>query len=380
MSRVRRGFTLVELLVVIAIIGILIALLLPAVQAAREAARRTQCNNNLKQIGLALQNYHDTIRVFPPAILGNGRFNSGKQVTTQPVLTPWPYPVYNTTGFVLMLQQLEQGGAYAQYNFNAPSSISSPYGLPIANGYTTSATNQNVYSKQLAVYSCPSDQSPPPIEINGPNNTANFYEANSVARGNYLFSTAEMTDYSRDYYNYVSNAGSGNWNGAGNPYFWHIGVFGNDGAATIQMIKDGTSNTIAVGESTQGSSGKTSTSFGPYWGAGVHTCCHGRTTLSGGPPTWPNSTMTTLSYKGSNGQVFTWTGLTDIAYSSINFDQSLGAGRRLQYAWQFGSHHPDGAQFVFVDGSVKFIRDDVDYYAVFVWLNRINDGRQITNF
>lgn len=96
------GFTLIELLVVIAIIAILIALLLPAVQQAREAARRTQCKNNLKQLGLALHNYHDTHSVFPPGLLG--------RCTT---------PDLNASGLVMLLPYIEQNNLYSQFNFSA---------------------------------------------------------------------------------------------------------------------------------------------------------------------------------------------------------------------------------------------------------------------
>ena len=101
----RRGFTLVELLVVIAIIGILIALLLPAVQAAREAARRSQCSNNLKQIGLALHNYHDTYGVFCAACTG----------TTSPWGDHYQSTYSYMTGWVSLLPYLEQGPLYDQF-------------------------------------------------------------------------------------------------------------------------------------------------------------------------------------------------------------------------------------------------------------------------
>ncbi len=139
------GFTLVELLVVIAIIGILIALLLPAVQAARESARRSQCINNMKQIGLALQNYHDAVKSFPPVA------TFGKQ---------WPgaawgdvWPAYHWSWIAMILPQMEQGALYQQINlrFSAWEQC-----------YTSgSAFNSNsVIAQKIPTLICPSDNGP----------------------------------------------------------------------------------------------------------------------------------------------------------------------------------------------------------------------------
>jgi len=146
-----QGFTLVELLVVIAIIGILIALLLPAVQAAREAARRSQCVNNLKQIGLAAQNYHDTHRVFPPAGLNYGALGA--------VPTVMPNNIMNTSGFVLMLPFLEQQPLYSRYNQNASASDSIYNGAKAGSTIAGTPTGGNdaIAATQLPAFLCPSD-------------------------------------------------------------------------------------------------------------------------------------------------------------------------------------------------------------------------------
>ena len=201
--RKRKAFTLIELLVVIAIIAILIALLLPAVQQAREAARRTQCKNNLKQLGLALHNYHDTFLVFPPAYFG-----------------VWGGSGTNWAWGGSVLPYIDQAPLYNVINFgNIPAHDAG------ANSTILAAMQQ-----PLAAFRCPSDKA------KGTNSAWVFrggWNAGGVATAtsNYILSNHSNTN-KRD--------GSAN------------GVFGNANAAlgciSIKDISDGTSNTLAIGE------------------------------------------------------------------------------------------------------------------------------------
>ncbi len=340
----RRGFTLVELLVVIAIIGILIALLLPAVQAAREAARRSQCANNLKQIGLALHNYHDTYQVFPPALLNSGRMrNAAANNYYQP-------GVLNTPGWAMLLPFLEQQALWKSLNFNVCFSMSNPpgenTGMPVIG---TDTINGPFIATRLSVLECPSAPTLGEL-VRYAVSSDHYYSTppQGVYRTNYFFSTGNYEDRSAPYERYNSDI--------------RQGVFGNNGAARISSITDGTSNTIAIGEGLGGARIKTSFIYGPYGLSGLHTCCHGRIiSASASPPityTWDQANNWSINCKRF--------------YATWNGQWYTGS-----YAWNFNSAHPGGAQFCLADGSVRFLSETLDY-AVLCRLAYVRDGEPVS--
>lgn len=331
-----RGFTLIELLVVIAIIAILIALLLPAVQQAREAARRTQCRNNLKQIGLALHNYHDNFNVFPPALLNSGRYNNATYFTGQ-------NQILNTPGWVFLLPYIDQAPAYNQYNFNVCSSMSSPYSLPVSG---TDATNVAITGMRLPGILCPSHPQGGEVVTSNAGVSTDFYSRNQARRSSYVFSTGHFTDYDAPYESLNNDI--------------RQGAFGNNGAARIASIVDGTSNTILVGESWGGGQYRTSTSYGPWGLNGTHTCCHGRT------------------LNNSNSSLTSATVAQYVADFGLNRPYLNDAQRRT-YAWALSSGHTGGVHFVFGDGTVKFLSENLDALTV-ARLAYIHDNSPVGDF
>lgn len=200
----KRGFTLIELLVVIAIIAVLIALLLPAVQQAREAARRTQCKNNLKQIGLALHNYQDNANILP-----SGRFHSG-------------IGTYRWGWMPMILPYLDQAPTYNRLNFNV-------------NGWE--GGNYDFFKTPNSAFLCPSDSLSNEIR-----------EEEGFAAPTWILAQA---DYAAVIGDYMNSTGIGQNPAYGNTGY-HAEIRGSISrwakAARIRDFTDGTSNTMMVGE------------------------------------------------------------------------------------------------------------------------------------
>jgi len=342
MVRSRRAFTLVELLVVIAIIGVMVGLLLPAVQAAREAARRMQCSNNLKQHGLAIHNYHSTHNVFPPGRLGNGFLDNNRDTLA--------VPVKNTTGWALLLPFVEQQAAFEQYDFNVCSSSARRSTLPaMAPLMGNDMINHPIYSQRFSVLECPSHADAGESRTQSPG-TEELYSMRDAKRTSYFFSSGQYTDDNSPYPNMSSRRIRG------------LGAFGSEGSAKIGDISDGTSNTIAIGESAGGRR-KTGPEWGP-WGL-----CGTRTSVFGVVQADNNTAIpgTPLTFNATHQRDYH-------INSAYNNDPQ---GR--QFAWTFGSMHPGGAQFVMCDGSSRFLPETMDYLTL-IRLAYILDGEQPGSF
>jgi prepilin-type N-terminal cleavage/methylation domain-containing protein/prepilin-type processing-associated H-X9-DG protein len=236
----RFAFTLIELLVVIAIIAVLVALLLPAVQQAREAARRSQCKNNLKQLGLALHNYHDTSNQFCPSAINPGSYYD---------TTLFPNnPVRNFTGYLMLLPQLEQAPLYNQINFNMATGSADWKG----SGGGTDAQAATL-GRPLPVLRCPSESA--------------FQEPWAWTTG-WAYGIANGFRVSYGFVSHTDEYGiSQNYQQDGSI---NKAIFGGfNGAASLSDVRDGTSNTLAMIETPFYKNGQGA--YGPFFHAFVHT-------------------------------------------------------------------------------------------------------------
>lgn len=332
LARRKRGFTLIELLVVIAIIAILIALLLPAVQQAREAARRSQCRNNLKQLGIALHNYHDTFGLFPMA---HTRSDDGQGIG---VVSGWR----GWSAHAMILPYVDQAPIYNQLNFNM---------------HFDHGTNTLLRRTQIATFLCPSDTPFPGSADRGNNN--------------YAGSMGPSLGW------YLTPLGARN------------GFFNYDVIVRMRDVRDGTSNTIAMSEQLIGDNNGASYRPGDVvraipWsgstrvkptqldldtygaacvaGQGNHHSHNGREWASGLPSQTTFNTAAPPNFRFPNCQECAGCGWMD--------SQGIFAAR---------SRHVGGVHTLMGDGAVRFVSDNVDLVT---WQNlgTINGEEPIGEF
>lgn len=311
-----KGFTLIELLVVIAIIAVLIALLLPAVQQAREAARRSQCKNNMKQLGLAIHNYHDTYSHFPMCYyteIGRGSPTLGPQQS-------W---------MIGILPNIDQAPLFSTFNFGW-GVTNDPRGTAIPNNSASSQTH-------IPVFRCPSDNSLNLVDNRsdgGLTRAVTSYKA--CAGANWAWGIYPSTAFYNNTLWGVTNNGLDYGNGI------MCRNWGTTHSTRIRDVVDGTSTTFAVGEAIP------AYSQWNWW--------------------WLNNATTATTSIPLNAK--------PVCPQSVGLTKDAGL-RACNYDWpnnySFASMHVGGAHFMMCDGSARFISDNIDY-TMYRNISTINNG------
>lgn len=358
-SNLRRGFTLVELLVVIAIIGVLLGLLLPAVQKVRDAAQRSGCGDKLKKMGTALHNYNDTFGCLPPSsINAGGCFTNMGTGSPPPSFYPGqPYQVLNHSGFTLLLPYLGYEDLYRRYDFKLPAcnvatklwlflhppgsyhvGLYADYSLmPNQPNGAIGTVNAEVVGERIAVYECTADEMPVTDTYADPSwSDLPEYNKTNARRSNFLFVSDACEDV---------------------PYgFWYpadeVGAFGMNSRVRLDEIRDGVSNTLAIGESRQQhismwGGDDSAVQSGPHWGVGAWGSVVG----------------------------FFWATEMMINYPAGGADNPANP-KKLPWSSTFGSWHSGGANFLFCDGSVKVLKNSTSL-PLLLALQTINGGEGV---
>ena len=326
----RPGFTLIELLVVIAIIAVLVALLLPAVQQAREAARRMQCKNNLKQLGLALHNYHDVHSVLPPGY----RFKPNS-----------PADGLGTAN-VSLLPYLEQASLQSLIDPNIPWYLLPP----------------KIATQQIPVFVCPSDVAPSPT-------TYPFIAGLGLPAGG-AFANSSYA-YSMGWHDALAfSPGFG-----APPVTPKSGTFAFHSKTKFRDVTDGTSNTFAIGEAASGfemCSGIGCTTPLPTGETSAHGWLVGGSALE---PFYAGGFRYAGNW-GSTVEPINKTPVTDSFYKLSGgafFDSRASTDGGPHRVPNFRSYHTGGASFLFLDGSVNFLSQNIDM-GVYRGISTIRGG------
>jgi prepilin-type N-terminal cleavage/methylation domain-containing protein len=324
-QRSKLGFTLVELLVVIAIIGILVSLLLPAVQSAREAARRMQCSNNFRQVGLAMHNYHTSNNVFPPGTTHHSSAN----------FEGWSWAIR-------ILPMLEQSNILNKIDFADDGFVGS-----------TNANNQKLmHGAAVSVYQCPSSPCPKFRSSDAWNLTHEIHIGSMVGIAGAIGTSDKRHD------NFAEPWKNHAWNG----------VLHAHSTTRIDDIRDGTTNVIMVGETSD-------------WGVhpsnpGGRYDCRGMF-----PHGWwigadrPSATQSAADQRVFNTTVINTRPLGTKFCDDADHATSSDAGTNFDNQVPIQAAHPGGAFLLFCDGSVQFLSNSIDFNLF--KLLAIRDSREV---